>query len=119
MADNELIPSGQAYAYSLLEKWEETLELGEKVRFDIMTEGKDNKVRQMFIAKLLILRLALYPKVHGNLQMGELQKRYEALKDCALDPVMFSKKENSMRIFELEEVIAETLEKLGITKYEK
>lgn len=118
MADNELIPSGQAYAYSLLEKWEEILDLGEKVRFDIMTEGKDNKVRQLFIAKLLILRLALYPKVKGNISMGSLQARYDALKEVSTDPVQFNTRENALRIFELEEVIAETLETLKITKFE-
>lgn len=116
--DNEPIPSGQAYAYTLLEEWEQCLALGQKVRYDIMTEGKDNKLRQMLISKLLCLRLALYVKVKGKPSMKDIKDRFDSMRDITDDPVKFSAKENVMRIFDLEEVVADALERQGITRYE-
>lgn len=118
MAD-DILPSGKAYTYTLLNKWEEIMKLSESFRQDFLQGRLRSSVYTEYISKITRMWLELYPKVKDNSSFSELAARFQEYEELCLYPSLFMRKGNRKKIFALELLLRETLEKLNITTYEE
>jgi len=114
------MPSGVAYTYTLLNKWEEIIELGEKYRENYMENRADLKIARQYISKLTRMWLELYPKLKGRTEadLEDLVKHFEDYRVFYTNPKLLLMPSNAAKLFKLEEATREALEKLKITKFE-
>jgi hypothetical protein len=119
---NDLIPASEAYAYTLLDKWVEIMELSEEYRKNIIANRIDNQVLYEYVAKLTRFWVELLPKIEGRSEFGnEFVAEYKAFIDLYEHPELpFTHPEaNAHRIAKLERTVRTALEKLKITTFER
>ena len=119
MAGEEILSSGEAYTFTLLNKWEEIMKLSEAFRKEYLARRFTTATHNEYVAKLTRLWLELWPKLKDNSSMGDLPERFKGFERFYYDPLLFSSKKDAAKIFELEAIIREALEKLKITTFEK
>jgi hypothetical protein len=116
----DFIAAADAYAYALLAKWEEIIDLSEQLRHNLIKDRLDNDIFYVYIAKLSRLWLELYPKIHGaEAQYKEFVREYEQYESLCDDPAKLATKEGAKSLFKMEKIVGMALEKLGITQFEK
>lgn len=116
----EILPSGKAYTYTLLNKWEEIMKLSEEFRTDFLRGRLRASIYNEYVAKLTRLWLELYPKVTDNSALGgNIAQRFKDFEPLCQYPRNFRQKGNAKKIFDLELLLREALEKLKITTYEE
>lgn len=118
MAD-PLVSSGVQYTYVLLAKWEEIITLGEQYRENLIVNRDDAALLYSYISKLTRIWLELYPKVRERKdeKFKDISDQYEGFRKYYLDPIELTKNENADDLFELEMMIREVLERLGVTDF--
>jgi hypothetical protein len=118
MANEEILNSGTAYTFTLLNKWEEIMKLSENFRKEYLARRFTSATHNEYVAKLTRLWLELEPKITDSNLYGDLPQRFAKFERFYYDPLLFSGKADAAKIFELERVIREALEKLKITSFE-
>jgi len=116
--DDNLAPSGDAYTYTLLSKWEQIMEQAEEYRRSMLLNREDPHTQINFIAKLTRLWLELRPKVEGREEFGDLQDNFMAFEKYYNDPTLLLKQAHADDILALETMLRTIIERLGITKFE-
>lgn len=119
MPGEELIPTGQAYAYTLLEIWREVETMDEEVRVDILRGRMGALLVHKFIAKLSRLWLELAPMIEDRTEdnLKTLAEEFKTYRQFYLSPVLLLEPQNAAKIFELEEACRKVLH-IKITKFE-
>ncbi len=117
--DNEVMTSGQAYTFVLLHKWEELIGISEEFRSNYLRCQIDKDSLNVFISKLTRMWLELYPKVKSRHEFGDLSDRFEDYEEYYINPEKLTIPENAGKLFELESIVREALERLGITDFER
>lgn len=112
MSSNDIMPSGMAYAYSLLNSWEEIKQIREQFRENYLSNQLDPALVNLYISKLTSYWLELYPKMKARDEFEDLAGRFEKYKDSYTDPKTLTD------VFELELLLREAIEKLKITDFE-
>ena len=108
--------SGMAYAYRLLEKWGDIIEVGEEFRRGMLGKDLDPEVMNDYISKLTRLWLELSPKIEGRSEFKALEKDFNSYRKYYLNPELLQ--DNAEDFFRLEEVLRKVLEKIKITYFE-
>ena len=119
---NDMIPASEAYAYTLLDKWVDIIELSEHVRTNKIGQRIDNVVLYEYIAKLTRFWVELLPKIEGRSDLGEeFVKEYKSFNDLYEDPALpiENPDKHAARIAKLERSVRTALEKLKITTFER
>jgi len=119
---NDLIPASEAYAYTLLEKWVDIIELSEQVRQNRIANRLDNMITYEHAAKLTRFWVELLPKIEGRTDLGvDFVNEFKSFNDLYENPELpFTKPEqNAARVAKLEKVVRTALEKLKITTFER
>lgn len=119
MANDEILDSGTAYTFTLLNKWEEIMRLSEDFRKEYLARRYTPVTHNEYVAKLTRLWLELEPKIKDSNLYGDLPRRFAEFERFYYDPLLFSIKTEAAKVFELERVIREALEKLKITTFEE
>lgn len=115
----ELAPSGQAYTYTLLNKWEQIIELAEIYRKNLLFGREDQHTQVEYVAKLTRLWLEFVPKVKGRDEFGDIVPEFESFRKYYLNPNLLLQQGGADDIFRLEELIRIILERLRVTQFEK
>jgi hypothetical protein len=119
---------GGIYAKLLLEKWVSIMELREEFRYNYMEDRTNPEVLKEYASKLTSLYCEVYPKVNTNVHFKDLQKDIDKFRPHYYNPLMLieglekesdkkEQKRNYKLVFELDELLRNILEKLGITKW--
>lgn len=121
MGTNDLIPASEAYAYTLLEKWVDIIELSEEYRKNIIANRIDNAILYEYVAKLTRFWVELLPKIEGSSFDPKFVEEYKSYNDLYEKPDLpFTyPNEHALRIAKLEKIIRTALEKLKITQFER
>jgi hypothetical protein len=121
MASNDLIPASEAYAYTLLEKWVDIMELSEEYRKNVIGNRIDNQVLYEYVAKLTRFWVELLPKIEGSGMDSGFITEYKSFNDIYEHPELpFTQPTaNAPRVAKLERVVRTALEKLKITQFER
>lgn len=117
MAEGELRVC-DAYAYTLLKKWERVIELREEFIMNYMNNRANPVVANEYISRLVSLWAELLPKVSGRTDHSEIAKTFEALRPYRYDPRTIYKNDDPTVLMQLDEAIRMVIETLGITKFE-
>jgi len=115
---DELAPSGTAYTYTLLNKWEQVIELAETFRQNLLYNREDQHTQIEYISKLTRLWLELLPKVDGRDEFGDLEQVFMDFERYYKDPTLLLQPDYADDILKLEMLIRRILERLGITRFE-
>lgn len=105
--------TGTMYVYGILQKWNEIILLSEEVRRIYLEETEDPALFYLYASKLSRLWIEMYPKVKGRDDLKELADEFNTYKKFAFNP----DQANIQRLFELEFILRQILEELGITKF--
>jgi hypothetical protein len=116
--DNDLAPSGDAYTYTLLSKWEQIMEQAEEYRRSMLLNREDPHTQINFIAKLTRLWLELRPKVEGREEFGDLETAFMSFEQYYNDPTLLLTPGHADDILKLETMLRAVIERLGITRFE-
>lgn len=123
MAGNsDLIPASEAYAYTLLEKWVDIIELSEEYRKNVIANRLDNPILYEYVAKLTRFWVELLPKIEGRTELGiDFVKEYISFNDLYESPELpFTQPaKHAARVAKLERCVRTALEKLKITTFER
>lgn len=115
----DLLTSGEQYAYILLKKWEEIIDLSEQFRTNLQMKESDHYTTFLYISKLTRLWGELYPKVRGRHDLNELEAEFDKFRPYYYDPVQLAEPDKSEEIFKLEATLREALEQLKVLRWEK
>ena len=117
----DLIPASEAYAYTLLEKWVDLIELSEQYRANIIANRIDNPILYEYVAKLTRFWGELLPKVEGSNFGAKFIEEYQSFNDLYEHPELpFTHPDkNAGRVAKLEKSVRAALEKLKITSFER
>jgi hypothetical protein len=107
--------SRQAWEFEILKRWLEIMDVAEAFRINHISENKDTDIRNLYAAKLTRLWGELLPKVIGRTEFGDVEDKFKEFRPYYYDPGMFFEKDDSARIYELEECLRMVLERLKIT----
>lgn len=119
---SDLIPASEAYAYTLLEKWVDIIELSEEIRKNRIANRLDNMITYEHVAKLTRFWVELLPKIEGRTDLGvEFVNEYKSFNDLYERPELpFTNPEiHAVRVARLERSVRTALEKLKITTFER
>lgn len=112
MSQNDIMPSGVAYAYSLLNSWEEIRQIREQFRENYLAGRLDPQLTNLYISKLTSFWLELYPKIKSREEFGDLSTEFELYKESYLEPRCLAD------VSKLDLLLREAMEKLKITDFE-
>ena len=123
----QLMSSGDAYAFDLLNKWQEIGKLSEQVREGRIMRtvlkrrysSEEMRLKSEYIAKLTRLWLELLPMVEGRSDFSSISEEFMRFESYYKNPLLLQQKTNMEELFELEKVERQVFEKLKITKFEK
>ena len=116
MDEYRLPSSRELWEREVLGKWLEIIEFSEAFRVNHIAGEKEVNIRNIYAAKLTRLWVELAPEVEGRKDFGEdFLQSFKEFRAFAFDPGMFFEKEDSARIYELEECLRLALYKLKIT----
>jgi len=115
--DEEVMSSGDAYTFKLLEKWTGIIEMGEEFRVLYLRNEIKTNITYAYISKLTRLWLELAPILKDRTDLDELPKEYEDFRQYYFDPRLLLK--DPEKIFALEEILRTAIEKLKITHFER
>jgi hypothetical protein len=110
------------YKYGIIKLWMDSIELGVKFRVShLETNGMVNgRVWNEYLALLTRLWIELEPGVIGLGQRGpeyqEAESNFMAFRPLVFEPTQFS--EHPEKVYELEEVLRKTIDKLNITRFD-
>ena len=121
---------GGIYAKLLLEKWVEIMQLREEFRYNYLDDQAHPEVLKEYAAKLTSLYGEVYPKINKNDHFKGLQPGIDKFRPHYFNPLLLVEgleieradktkevKRNFKLIFELDDLLRDILEKLGITKW--
>jgi len=121
---------GGIYARLLLEKWVDIMQLREEFRYNYLEDKPNPEVLKEYISKLTSLYGELYPKINKNIHFSDLQKKIDKFRPHYFNPLLLIEgletenesktkdvKRNYKLTFELDDLLRDILEKLGITKW--
>lgn len=126
MQPEDEMRTGDSYAQTILTKWLEIIEIGEKIRTNLMSFNHDPEDLYLYVSKLTRLWLELKPKVVGKkFTTKGLEADFLAFQKYYYDPMQLirpdSKNEktnpDSETIFKLEETLRTVLEELHVTEW--
>lgn len=111
---------GEAYAYRILQKWVDLIEVGEKFRAQYIKGEPDQDLRNDYIARLTRLWGELRPHVEGRSEerFKNITEKYNAFSTYFFDPKKLSDAANAEDIFKLESCIRDAMHALKITQFE-
>ena len=115
--EEEVMSSGDAYTFKLLEKWTELIEIGEEFRVLFLRNEIQTNVTYAYLSKLTRMWLELAPILKDRSDLGKLPERFNEYRVYYFDPRQLIKYPD--KIFGLEEVLREAMEKLKITHFER
>lgn len=120
MPGEELISTGDAYAFNLLENWKKIQDMDEEVRLLLLLKKRDDKKIREFIAKLtrMWLELATEMEDRSEATAAETSANFKEFRRFYLDPELLLLPENREKVFILEELIRKALQITKITKFE-
>jgi hypothetical protein len=118
MAEN-LLPSGQAYAYMLLEKWDDIISESENFRFNYLMGQLDKAQTSKYISKLTRLWMELYIETLDRTDLGDLTNEFEPYMEFYRNPILLLQPENAPQIFEMELVMRKAIAATRITQFER
>jgi hypothetical protein len=113
----EIMSSGDAYTFRILEKWTEIIEMGEEFRVLFLRNEINVAVTFQYVSKLTRLWLELSPILKDRSDLEDLPARYAEYRTYYFDPRQLMK--DPEKIFGLEEILREAIEKLKITQFER
>lgn len=117
---SELYKPAHAYAFKLLEKWGELMDLGEQFRKNMLLGIIDQELTMEYISRLTRLWLELYPKIKGRTDLDpEVVKNFEQFRKYFEDPTLLRDPEEAQNLFKFEEMLRWAIEELGITNIEE
>lgn len=111
---------GEAYAYRILQKWVDLIEIGEKFRAQYIKGEPDQDLRNEYISRLTRLWGELRPHVEGRTEerFSKITAAYAAYSQYFYDPKKLSDATNAEDIFKLESCIRDAMHALKITQFE-
>lgn len=123
----QLMSSGDAYAFDILNKWQEIIKLSEQVRKSRIMRStmrrryssEEMQVKAEYVAKLTRLWLELYPMALERSEFKDIAEDFVAFEHYYKNPVLLATKTTMEELFELEKSTRLIIEKLKITKFER
>lgn len=111
---------GEAYAYRILQKWVDLIEVGEKFRAQYIKGEPDQDLRNDYLARLTRMWGELRPHIEGRTEekFKTLAPEYEKFGVYFYDPKKLSDSTAGEDIFKLESCIRDALHALKITQFE-
>jgi len=117
---DDMIPAGEAYAYALLEKWGEIIELSEIFRQNTMAGRIDNEKMHEYISKLVGLWNELSPKISNREDLGaDFVRNFEKFEVYYQSPKLLLTPEHIGKVAELHKAVRMALEKTKVTQFER
>lgn len=116
---DELIPTGDAYAYSLLEKWGELILLSEQFMQNVIAKRMDTTLQIEYVAKLMRFWMEVNASLesHKDKFDASFLKDYRDKEKFFLEPAKLLEPDNIDQIPKIEMLIRMALEKLGISQF--
>lgn len=109
-----------AYAFKLLEKWGELMDLSEDFRKNMLLGIIDQELTMEYISRLTRLWLELYPKIRGRTDLDlKLVKEFEQFKKYFEDPILLKNPKEAQNLFKFEEMLRWAIEELELTNIEE
>ena len=126
------ISVGDGYAIFLADLWKGVSEFREKQIANFVSGKRRDNDTNGYITRLVSIYIELEPKVNGRTELGKYKKQFDDLKPYTIDPKMLLpmysqsiegadiiKKVNWDKLRELDGVLRNVLEELGVTKFER
>lgn len=124
MTDNQVMSSGAAYAFTLLNQWEDLNQLSIDFRTQYLNycqnlpiTTEDRKILSLYVAKLSRMWLELYPKLKGRTDI-ESSKEFLEYQENIIESPEYFLSHGASKLLNLELAIRQALEDLKITKFE-
>jgi len=126
MSENFVIASSQHYAMHLFEKWRELYNASEEYSLVKLRGGKNREmidIQYFFAVKLCRYWKELIPLMKNrNLDkephLKELNDRFWGFQDIVKNPRILLEKENEKKIYDLEVLIREIIDVVGVTRFD-
>jgi len=125
---DNLLSSGEAYAFTILKKWEDLIEVSEKFRFYFLNASiyKDTKVQDpeevkilhLYVSMITRFWLELLPHIQRMKGVSPLKERFLTFKTYYKNPKLLVNGEHSEDLFNLEQVLREAIEEMKITQFQ-
>lgn len=113
----DVMTSGQAYTYTLLELWKEIIELGTRFRASYMNGYPDRELLYNYVASLTRLWGELSPKLKNRSEFGELKEEFDKFAHYYFDPKKLVDGDIE-DVFKLELTLRQALERLKVFDFE-
>lgn len=104
------------YASRLVSLWLECIDFSHESQKFILRDELENEITLEYLARLTRLWKEFKPKVQNRTELKELVDRYMSFEKYAIEPKLLLSEVD--KIYQLEEVLCEIMDKLGLTKLE-
>ena len=116
MAENSDYEARRSYALRIVALWLESIDFAQEAQKYFLRGETENDVTLEYVARLGRLWKELVPKVTNRVELKDLKNEYMSFEPYVLDPRKLLT--DPSKIYELETVICNLLDKLGLTLLE-
>lgn len=120
MADEQKLTSGEAYTFTLLEKWNTILQYSERFEMNYLSGRCDAATINEYVGMLTTFYDALAPKVHSNAgssKWAKLAPEFDSWKDWVDNPSWFQHSGSMDVIKQFKRMIGDVVELLDVTYF--
>lgn len=113
---DDLDSARKTYSLRIIQLWLECIDLSHESQKLFLRGEPENEINYEYVARLVRLWKEFKPKVKNRTELENLMGQYEQFNDYCIDPRKLL--EDPDKIFLLEEVICDVMDKLGLTLLE-
>lgn len=116
--NNHIEPTiSNVYALTILQRWNDCLDISQKAQAFFLRGEAENELTLDYIARLVTLWRELSPKVKNRTELAPIKERFLSYSKYINYPNTLMVEPD--KLFEIEDIIREALDKLAVTKIEK
>ncbi|MEO0272624.1 MAG: hypothetical protein ABIM30_06000 [candidate division WOR-3 bacterium] len=110
------LDANRLYARRIVELWLEAIDFSQQAHSYFLRGEPENEITMEYIARLVRLWRELVPKVKNRIELQELEQEFMLFENfCVRNPkLLLSQPE---KLVELEMVLTQVMDKLGLTQF--